>query len=111
MNHYVIRDANDSPQSATAETLDEALTTLGLDVDGISKAEVMIKGAMPPNNWQDVTPPKRKKLTVEQKIRATVLKEVTEVVDGMLDGMGMDSESFRKSDWAEYQKLKDEAGK
>jgi hypothetical protein len=26
MNHYLIRDAQDSPQAITAETLDEALT-------------------------------------------------------------------------------------
>jgi hypothetical protein len=31
MNHYVIRDSQDSPQSTVADTLDSALATLGLD--------------------------------------------------------------------------------
>ena len=61
MNHYVIRDYQDSPQLVTADTLDEAITTLGLDANTISKAEVMIKGAFPPDNRQDVTPAKQPK--------------------------------------------------
>ena len=86
MNHYVIRDLNDSPQSATAETLDEALATLGLDADGISKAEVMIKGAMPPDNWKDVTPAKapKKAKTTEDKLRDEIaeLKRKIERLEG-----------------------------
>ena len=53
MNHYLIRDAQDSPQAVTAETLDEALQVLGLDPNDITKAEQMIDGALPPANWKD----------------------------------------------------------
>ena len=49
---------------------------MGLDANDISKAEVMIAGALPPANWKDETPPKRKKLTPEQKIRVEVLQKV-----------------------------------
>lgn len=76
MNHYLIRDAQDSPQAVTAETLDEALQVLGLDPNDITKAEQMIDGALPPANWKDVTPPKSKKLTPEQKMRVEVLQKV-----------------------------------
>jgi enamine deaminase RidA (YjgF/YER057c/UK114 family) len=84
MNHYVIRDANDSPQSTTAETLDSALAQIGLDADDVVKAEVMVKGAFPPDNWQDVTPPKRKKLTTEDKLRDEIaeLKRKIEKLEG-----------------------------
>ena len=86
MNHYVIRDLNDSPQSVTADTLDEALATLGLDANTISKAEVMIKGAFPPDNWQDVTPPKqpKKAKTTEDKLREEIaeLKRKIERLEG-----------------------------
>ena len=86
MNHYVIRDLNDSPQSATADTLDEAITTLGLDANTISKAEVMIKGAFPPDNWQDVTPAKqpKKAKTTEDKLREEIaeLKRKIERLEG-----------------------------
>ena len=86
MNHYVIRDLNDSPQSATADTLDEAITTLGLDANTISKAEQMIPGAFPPDNWQDVTPPKqpKKAKTTEDKLRNEIaeLKRKIERLEG-----------------------------
>jgi hypothetical protein len=88
MNHYLIRDTQDSPQSVTAETLDEALAKLGLDANDISKAEVMIKGAMPPDNWQDVTPPKRKKLTPEQMKNVEVLQRVNTVLSDILVNEG-----------------------
>ena len=84
MNHFLIRDMQDSPQAITAESLDEALAKLELDANDISKAEVMIKGAMPPDNWQDVTPPKRKKLTTEQKKNVEVLQRVNTALSNIL---------------------------
>jgi len=84
MNHYLIRDAQNSPQAVTAKTLDEALPQLGLDAADISRAEVMIAGALPPGNWQDVTPPKRKKLTTEQKKNVEVLQRVNTALSNIL---------------------------
>jgi hypothetical protein len=100
MNRFLIRDAQDSPQLATAETLDEALAKLGLDADDISRAEVMIAGAIPPANWVDVTPLKRKKLTPEQKIRAGVLKEVEELFDA---GREADCFCIDQVKWEEFK--------
>jgi len=84
MNHYLIRDAQNSLQAVTAKTLDEALTQLGLDAADISRAEVMIAGALPPDNWQDVTPAKRKKLTPEQKTNMEVLQRVNTALSDIL---------------------------
>ena len=100
MNHFLIRDIQDSPQLATAETLDEALGQLGLDANDISRAEVMIAGAVPPANWLDVTPPKRKKLTPEQKIRTEVLKEVEELFDA---GREADCYCIDQVKWEEFK--------
>ena len=36
MNRFLIRDTQDSPQLATAETIDEALAQIGLDANDIS---------------------------------------------------------------------------
>jgi hypothetical protein len=100
MNHYLIRDAQDSPQAVTAETLDEALTKLGLDANDISRAEVMITGALPPANWRDVTPPKHKKLTPEQKIRTEVLK----AVEGLfVSGCQADCYCIDHAKWADFK--------
>src|SRR5208283_4747253 len=88
MNHFLIRDMEDSPQAITAESLDEALAQLGLDAADISKAEVMIAGALPPDNWKDVTPPKRKKLTPEQMKNVEVLQRVNTALSDILVNEG-----------------------
>ena len=100
MNHFLIRDMQDSPQTTTAESLDQALTKLGLDADDVVKAEVMIPEAFPPGNWRDVTPPKRKKLTLEQKMRAEVLKAVEEL---FVSGCQADCYCIDHIKWAEFK--------
>jgi len=79
MNHYLIRDALDSPHLATADTLDEALISLGLDANTITKAEQMIKGAYPPDNWKSCPIPKSRKEL--ERLEARVQKAEAELTE------------------------------
>lgn len=103
MNAYLIRDVNGSPVSAKADTVEQALTQTGLDLEQVASVEVMIPNALPPNNWKNVTPAKPKKLTVEQKIRAAVLNEI----EGLFGGCAECTDSqFYCIDKAIWQGLK-----
>ena len=72
MNTYLIITFDHTPYNPKAESVTQAIEQAGLEIEQVASVEVMIPDKMPPNNWQDVTPPKRKKLTTEDKLREEI---------------------------------------